>query len=402
MEKNLKALLVLILMSAFAFGQMPKSIEITAGDHDLYMVPVRVELKNPISTGKQYQLVNEKTKFKIPAQALDSFTLVFIAKEKITRGATATYSLIASKEIKPGSTPVTIKSNDEGLLVTVKGKPVFFYHTKEVMPPPDSPLYYKRSGFIHPLYSPDGKILTDDFPLGHVHQHAIFMTWVNTTFKGEALDFWNQQLQKGTVEHISVEKIQQGPVAAQLELRLRHKSLKYGEVLNEIWKITVYPFADYFLFDFESAQTNTTADTLFLNQYHYGGLAFRGSRSWNPDDKMHFEKSWHILTSENILDTLANHTHASWVDAWGNIEGKIEGASVFCDPGNFRYPQSIRVHPNLPYWAYAPVVDGAFYIAPKAVYRSRYRYFVHSGVATKEELENRFQQFADRPLIKIR
>ena len=402
MWRSWQTLLAAVLASTFAFGQVPKSIEVKAGKNDLFIVPIRVELKNAIPTGNQYLLINESTNTKIPAQALDSFTLVFIAKEKIASGTTTKYLLKSSNQNKPDSIPVKIDTKEDGLLVSVKGKPVLFYHTKEAMPPADSPLYYRRSGFIHPLYSPDGKILTDDFPLGHIHQHAIFMTWVNATFKNENVDFWNQQSQKGTVEHVSIENIKEGPVASQFEVRLRHKSLKYGEVLNEIWKVTVYPFSEYFLFDLESSQTNTTSDTLFLNQYHYGGLAFRGSRSWNPDDKMHFEKPWHILTSENVLDTLANHTHARWVDAWGTIEGSLEGTTVMCDPGNFRYPQSIRVHPNLPYWAFAPVVDGRFNIAPKAVYRSRYRYYVHSGMASKEELERIFRDYTERPTVRIR
>lgn len=365
------------------------------------MVPVKVELKSPIPVSNQFYLINERTKANIPAQALDSFTLVFIAKEKIASGSNLKYLLGSSNQNKPDSTPVKIETKEDGLLATVKGKPVFFYHTKESMPPPDSPLYYRRSGFIHPLYSPDGKILTDDFPLGHIHQHAIFMAWVNTTFRNELVDFWNQHLQKGTVEHVDVEDVIEGPVASQFKVRLSHKSLKFGEVLSETWKITIYPFNNYFLFDLESEQTNTTRDTLFLNPYHYGGLAFRGSRSWNPDDKEHYEKPWHILTSENILDTLANHTHARWVDAWGQIGGSLEGVTVMSHPGNFRHPQAIRVHPNLPYWAFAPVIDGAFSIAPKAVYRSRYRYYVHSGKVEKDAIEKIYREWVEPPEIKI-
>ena len=33
-----------------------------------------------------------------------------------------------------------------------------------------------RSCYIHPLYSLDGKVLTEDFPEDHLHHHGIFST----------------------------------------------------------------------------------------------------------------------------------------------------------------------------------------------------------------------------------
>jgi hypothetical protein len=55
----------------------------------------------------------------------------------------------------------------------------------------------------------------------------------------------------------------------------------------------------------------------------------------------------------------------------------LQAITVFNHPSNYRYPQAIRVHPNFPYWAYAPVVDGPFTIDPgKNILRSS-GYYVH-------------------------
>jgi hypothetical protein len=187
--------------------------------------------------------------------------------------------------------------------------------------------------------------------------------------------------------------ITQGSVVAKIKLQLRHKSHAFGEVLKEVWTLTIYPLEDYFLFDLESEQQNITRDTLFLNTYHYGGLAFRGSRQWNIDDRAHFKGPWNIITSEGIKDSGANGTHARWVHASGKIDEHVAGVAVFNHPLNYRYPQAIRVHPSMPYWAFAPVVDGPFFIAPGAYYRSKFRYFVHDGKASPETIESFFRSW---------
>lgn len=393
----LRLLALLLFISTTLHAQV---IEVSAGEHNYYQTPVFVTLTKSYSANTSFRVKNKQTGKTAAVQFLDNTTLAFILPDSLTAGTTFQYELREVK-VRPAAPTVSIKEDKEVVKVSIKNKPLFTYHTTLVKPPADSPAYYGRSGFIHPLYSPNGKIMTDDFPAGHAHQHALFSAWTNTTFKKEFLDFWNQHLQKGTVEHISVEKIIQGHVFGQLQVLLSYRSTKYGEVLKEKWTITVYPFNNYYLFDLYSDQLNTSADTLFINTYHYGGLAFRGSREWNPDDKVHYKNNWHILTSEGIKDTSANGTHARWVDASGVIGGATAGVTVFNHPGNFRYPQAIRVHPAFPYWCYTPAPDGAFFIAPGARYQSRYRYFVHNGPLDITQVTQLESEWISPPFVKF-
>lgn len=370
---------------AFAVTAQQILVEISSGTHARKGAPVQVKLTQPLAAGN-YQLTNRKTGKVLPAQLADSVTLVFIPEAQMPANSTNAY--ILNPAAKKFNTNIKVQHQANGLLVTVQHKPLFFYHTKEMMPPADSPAYYRRSGFIHPLFSPNGSVLTDDFPADHAHQHGIFMTWVNTTFRGQFLDFWNQHKKTGTVAHVEVISVTEGPVFTQIKTKLHHVSLTEGPVLEEVWTITVYPFSKDFLFDLESKQVNITKDTLYLNKYTYGGLAFRGSKQWNKHDKAHYKNNWQILTSEGKDTSNANHTHARWTDASGKIDNKISGATVFGHPGNFRYPQSIRVHPDMPYWCFAPVVDAPFTLAPGKPYTSRFRYFVHAGVADRAIIEN--------------
>lgn len=365
----------------------PFTIEVKAGKYTRYQTPVQVNLPKPLKEGSLFTLKNTKTGKSAMGQLLDSLTLVFILPDSMVPGSWQTYTVTRLAAGKAPKNVVTVAREKNGLQVNVRNKPVLFYHTTEAMPPADSPSYYRRSGFIHPVYSPGGQVLTDDFPAGHTHQHGLFNAWTKTTFRKEFVDFWNQHLKRGTVEHIEVAKIKEGPVVAELRVKLRHRSLLHGEVLREMWVIRIYPFSDYFLFDLISEERNVTTDTLILEKYHYGGLAFRGSKHWNDHDKKNFQHYWHVLTSEGMHDSAANHTHARWVDASGLINGQAAGATVFDHPVNFRYPQAIRVHPTMPYFVYSPVVDGAFTINPGTWYRSQYRYYLHQQMPDTADIE---------------
>lgn len=393
---NVLRTLIFLLISSSLSAQV---IEVSASEHSYYRTPVFVKLPVATSTKQVYWLRNKQTGKSTAAQMVDSTTLVFILPDSLPAGKTFQYEVELSRD-GGSSHIVNVQQGKETVQVNIRNRPLLVYHTATVQPPADSPAYYARSGFIHPLYSPNGKILTDDFPAGHAHQHALFSAWTNTTFKKEFTDFWNQHLQKGTVEHIAVEKINEGLVVTQLQLLLRYKSTQFGEVLKERWTITVYPFSSYFLFDLYSDQLNTSTDTLFINTYHYGGLAFRGSREWNPDDKVNYTNNWHILTSEGIKDSSANGTHAGWVDASGTVNGAMAGVTVFNHPANFRYPQAIRVHPAFPYWCYTPAPDGPFFIAPGAHYQSRYRYFVHNGGANTAQIKQLESEWISPPAVK--
>ncbi|MFO7823231.1 MAG: PmoA family protein [Cyclobacterium sp.] len=379
---------VLTLMVLFACSSPPlMRFTLESGDVARKNSPLLISTGKELPVGSNYELVNEDSQESFPAQVLASGELlVFI--DSMAAESIGNYALRQTTSEEETAYRPKISPSEEGLEIAVDGNPVLFYQTATAFPPEGLPDYYKRSGMIHPLYSPDGQVLTDAFPAGHTHQHAIFNAWVNTRFKGEKVDFWNQHQETGTVEHVDLVHTEEGVNTALFESILRHISLKDGEVLEEKWRVMVYPTADYYLFDLYSEQTNTSNDTLFVLDYHYGGMGFRGSREWNEVDSVHFTNSWNILTSEGYTNENANHTHAAWVAAFGEVDGETAGSTIFGFPDNFRYPQAIRVHPTMPYWVYAPMVDGEFYIAPGETFKSSFRYYVHQGEPDERVIDN--------------
>ena len=47
-----------------------------------------------------------------------------------------------------------------------------------------------RCCYLHPVYAPNGVILTDDFPEDHPHHRGINWTWPVVTVDGKTYDLW--------------------------------------------------------------------------------------------------------------------------------------------------------------------------------------------------------------------
>ena len=397
MEKS--TLFILLMLSLISCKQQIVTVEIDAGDQDRFQIPVAIELNSKIDQNKKYSLLNIQNGAIYGVYAMTEQKLITLI-DQLSAGSKTIFHLVEEEKNTTSGPEVSLEESAQGIQISVDGKPVLFYQSATAFPAPGDPDYYKRSGFIHPLRSPGGVILTDDFPMGHVHQHAIFNAWTNTTFRGQKVDFWNQQHQLGTVAHAKILSMEEGFIG-HLKTELSHISLTEGEVLREEWDIVIYPLSDYFLFDIYSEQTNTTSDTLFLNEYIYGGMAFRGSKEWNIDDSVHFSNIWKILSSEGLTLENVNHTKAKWIDATGEVDGKVAGVAIFGFPDNFRYPQMVRVHPEMPYWVFSPVVEGPAFIAPGEKYTSRYRYYVHDGVADANILKSIQRDLEDPVTVSV-
>lgn len=284
----------------------------------------------------------------------------------------------ARTQEEPPRGPALIQT-EEQLKITVDSQTVITYQLSPTLPDGLSE-HYRRSGFLM-AYSPDGRLVTDDFPVGHSHQHGIFTAWTNTTFRGEFHDFWNQQKELATVRHVELlETIEEGGIAG-FRSRLQQVSLVHGPVLDEVWHVRVHDRSDPFVWDLSTEQTNITDDTLYLNQHVYGGLGVRGSAAWNEVDSVNFVGEARFLTSEGLERDSANHTRPDWTAIYGPLSraGDTVGLAVLPHPENFRAPEFVRVHPVMPYLSVTPTVEAPAQISPGEVYRMRYRFIVFDG-----------------------
>lgn len=399
-------LLLVLLSACTAPRAIPGwSIELQAGAHHRKNAIVEFTLPTGFAHHNPLALLNPLTGQSTPIQRRVNASAVFILDEPLAAGQKRTYQLV---KLRNKSTKIIQAHENSGTLALTTGnQQILDYQMDTRYPPPGNPDYYRRSGFIHPLYSPGGQVVTDGFPEDHMHQHALFFAYTNTTYRDSFTDFWNQQLEKAAVEFVELKEKRSGPVFAGFTARHRHSSRQFGPVLEEEWQVEAYEPAGaaggLYVLDLQSTQKITGADTLFINEYHYGGLGIRGSAEWNAADSLRYSNPMQVLTSEGLRDRVAaNHSRPRWTAIYGQIDGRMAGLAVFDHPDNFRHPQPIRMHPEMPYFSLSPMVLGAYQLVPGETYKMKYRIVTFQGEPDAERLEALWQDYAVPPVAELK
>ncbi|MDP5172387.1 MAG: PmoA family protein [Bacteroidia bacterium] len=279
----------------------------------------------------------------------------------------------------PQLTELDFRESDGSLTLFWQNRPVLSYQVSVASPPEGNPACYERSGFFHPVYTPSGQIVTDGFPEGHMHQHGWFYAFTKTTYRDSMIDFWNQAKLLGNVQLRSLDSTSVRGNRADLYATLDHVSTSFGPILEEQIHVTVIPGASFHQVMWKSTVVNRSVDTLFVEDYLYGGLGMRGAASWNDADTVHFLDTARFLTSQGLSRKEANHSRPLWATMFGTFESGTGGFAAFDHPDNFQSPQPIRVHPEMPYFCMAPMVGHPFFLAPNEPLQLQYLLITFDG-----------------------
>ncbi len=105
-----------------------------------------------------------------------------------------------------------IKKRDK-LAIDVAGRQGIAYQAQpDELPASDIKEIFRRGGYIHPVYTPSGRTVTDDYPPDHYHHHGIWFAWTKTEFEGRHPDFWNMGDGTGKVEFVALDSTWNGTV----------------------------------------------------------------------------------------------------------------------------------------------------------------------------------------------
>jgi hypothetical protein len=295
--------------------------------------------------------------------------------------------------------PVSAKRDGKQIVFFTGGREMLRYQAEPgEFPRPEIKEAFRRGGYLHPIYTPSGRLVTDDFPTNHIHHHGIWMPWTKTEFEGRAPDFWNMGAGTGRVEFVAVDDVWMKD--GQAGFKARHQFVDLlaqppKAALHETWEVAVSAVGEVpprYVIDLTSTQTCATAAPFKLPKYHYGGLGFRGNWAWNGPSACRF------LTSDGETDRKkANEARGKWCWIGGGIDGQTAGVTILCSPANFRFPQPMRLHPSEPFFCFAPQQLGDMEIAPDAPYVSRYRFIVSDGEPTREKAEAWWKEWAEKP-----
>jgi len=251
-----------IAATCAAEAAAPRACEIVveAGPHARLHTPVVFALPEAMKDTHAVRLTQLRPASEVESQILpgEPSRVIFIL-DSLPAGATRHFRLEPAEPTGAEKEAVTCMDDGKRLRLRVGDRPVLQYNAAMVESPEGIEPYYRRSGQIHPLFTPSGRIVSDDFPPDHAHQHGVFFAWVNTTFEGRHLDFWNQKEQTGRIEHAAILETTSGPVFGQFQVKLRHDDLSAPggpkPVLDEVWTVRTYNVSDVFLVDLESRQT---------------------------------------------------------------------------------------------------------------------------------------------------
>ncbi len=279
---------------------------------------------------------------------------------------------------------VVIRSGEEEIL-RYQAEPGEF-------PRPDIKEIFRRGGYIQSIHSPGGRLLTDDFPPNHVHHHGVWSPWTKTVFEGRQPDFWNMGEGKGRVDFVAVDEVWEKDGKAGFKARHRFVDMtaKPEKVaLLETWEVSVSGGGKRHVIDISISQTCAGESPLKLPEHHYGGLGFRGNRSWDGAGNCRF------LTASGKSDlNQVNGSREAWCWVGGEVDGAVCGVVILCHPGNFRAPQPIRAHPTEPFFCYAPQQLGEMAIEPGKDYTARYRVIALDGEPDAAAIKGWAEEYA--------
>lgn len=339
-----------------------------------------------------------------PAQSEDPGRLRFIVESQ-RAGETLTFDVVTPS--KATTDQVVVKQGNEAILASVAGQPILSYQSaiSSQLPTGIDPIYH-RSGYLHPVFTPSGQIVTDDYAARNTHQHGIWTAWSRTEFQGRSPNFWDPKPGTGRIEFDRVERIWNGAIASGFRVRHRYLDLQAPEgeniALYEMWDVQVYPLitaggSSAHVFDVTITQTCATKDPFIVGEYRYGGLGVRGRSDWLRQENMR------VLTDNGETDRLkANAQKTRWIFLGGITDQGHAGVAVLDHPENARSPQAVRVNESLPFICYAPTQEGAWRIEPGKPYRAHYRVVVEDQIPSQERVEAFWRGYATKPRVSVK
>ena len=306
---------------------------------------------------------------------------------------------------------ITTELNSRLLVIKNSNQKVIQYNIAENFPPDTISELYKRSGFIHPLWSPSGNVLTRINAPDHWHHMGIWNPWTKTHFEGHSTDFWNLMEGQGTVRFAGFNSLISGPVYGGFKVRQEHVDFqcKGGDkvAMNEVWDVRVWNVGAYggekvWLWDLTSTLNCASASPITLEAYRYGGgIGYRATDEWNADN------SW-VLTSEGKARKDADGTRARWCDVGGQFVGKGTSGILFMShPSNREYPEPMRVWPENTnghgdvYFEFCPIRDKSWELKPGNDYVLKYRMLVYDGKIDAQIAEQIWKDFTNPPVVTI-
>ena len=321
-------------------------------------------------------------------------------------GTKKTFELVKGKQT-PFPAAMKMERANGALTISSGSRNLLQYHFGTVYPPAGIDTVYRRSGFIHPLWSPRGQELTRINAPDHYHHWGLWNPWTETFFEGDSVDFWNLARRQGTVRFARFISLTTGPAFA--EYKTLHEHVVYKKqnpekvAINELQTVRIYQPAaqhNYYIADITVELNCATDSPIVLLEYRYGGLGIRATEAWNKDNSQ-------VLTSEGKTRKEADGSTARWCMVQGAVQNDHAGLVMLSYPTNYNHPEPLRVWPENTngrgdvFLNFSPTKNKSWTLEPGRQYVLQYRFVVFNDTFSKEKAEAAWQGFANRPEVKV-
>lgn len=412
MKTQITGLFIFLLASLISFSQKIATLEVELSQppNGLH-IPVSVhldaitfladsslslvEVQNNKTTPVAFQIKNDGYR-----------TLHWLVTPAGNTPAKRTYQLVKGGPKQFDDIKATVQ--DGSVTMQAGNRNLLRYQFKTVYPPAGVDTFYKKSGFIHPLWAPRGQELTRIQPQDHYHHYGIWNPWTHVLYEKDTVDFWNIGDKKATVRFANFAGMNSGPVFSEVDALHQHVVFKKnaGEkvALNELQTIKVYRpenNSDYYIADFISQMTCADKEPFHILAYRYAGFGWRTTQLWD-------NKNSEVLTSEGKNRKEADGSKARWVIVQGALNNDYGGAVLLSYPANYNHPEPLRIWPENQYNRgdmfanFAPTKDKDWLFEPGKTYTLKYRLVVFNGKFDKEKAESAWHYFAYPPKVTIK
>jgi len=403
--------ILLSLISVNAFSQKIASLEVSLTKPAYGLnVPVSINLDEvtylPDSLLTLYE-IRDKVRRAIPFQIESGYPrkLTWIVAAQTIAGEKHIYELIREKPDQSAAVKASV--NDGALIIHAGDKKLLQYYFRTLYPPKGVDTSYKRSGFIHPLWSPRGQVLTRIQPPDHYHHYGIWNPWTHVEYEGDTIDFWNINTKQGTVRFAKFVSVQEGPLFSEFGALHEHVVFRKTGIekvaLNELQSVRVYApdkTGDFFIVDFNMQMNCADENPVKLLEYRYAGLGWRTTEKWDNKNSM-------VLTSEGKTRKDSDGSKARWCIVQGEIDDEYAGVVMMSFPTNYNFPEPLRIWPENQYNRgdmfanFCPTKDMDWLLSPGKIYALKYRFLVFNGRVDKEKAESAWYYFANPPRVTI-
>lgn len=411
-RSSLSLTLCSLLVFANGYAQKIATLEVVLNEPGSELdVPVKTDL-NAITflsdTALSLVKVDGDKRSPVPFQSVDGEqrTLYWLIESGESKSGKHVFELMKGKPAKSENSMQARVEN--GLLIIYAGnKKLLSYQFDTMNPPAGVDVAYQRSGFIHPLWSPHGQVLTRIQPPDHYHHYGIWNPWTHVIFEADTVDFWNLGKRQGTVRFAKFVSVADGPVFGEYQALHEHvvfkKDGKEKVALNELQAVRVYhPVKqEYYIADITIAMSCASSSPVLLLEYRYGGLGWRATEQWHKDNS-------EVLTSEDKTRNNADGTRARWFIVQGAVDNDYAGVVLMSYPTNYNHPEPLRIWPENQngrgevFANFSPTKNMDWLLESGRRYVLKYRLLVFNGSFTKEKAESAWQNYAASPKVMVK